>query len=408
MMAGDQRALEPTRAALQTRIADLIARLSDGSRDDEARDVLLEEVLAWQAQAVPPYARLCQRHRSSSPASRVAACRVLEFPALPTDVFRFTRVASHLPSQDVRTFRTSGTTSGARGQHFVRDLSLYDQAARAAARYALFPDQRPMRIVAVMASGQTLPDSSLSYMVDRFFSWFGDGYGGHVWSAAGLDTEALVGHLDAACRDGAAVALLGTSFGLVHADDALGTHRERGRSFRLPQGSRVMQTGGFKGKSRELSPSSMQAMLCERYGVPTTHVVQEYGMTELCSQAYGSALRSALLGGEPQPSDGRRLSPCAQSGSHAQADAGEHSGERLWVPGWVRTTAVDAETLAPVPDGQPGLLRIDDLANLDTVCAIQTSDLARVTPDGLQLLGRAPGAAPRGCSLAVEEVLGHR
>jgi hypothetical protein len=76
------------------------------------------------------------------------------------------------------------------------------------------------------------------------------------------------------------------------------------------------------------------------------------------------------------------------------------------VPGWVRVSAVDPGTLAPVPDGEVGVLRIDDLANLDSVCAIQTSDLAIVRGGGVELLGRAPGATPRGCSLAVEEALG--
>ena len=63
-------------------------------------------------------------------------------------------------------------------------------------------------------------------------------------------------------------------------------------------------------------------------------------------------------------------------------------------------TAVDPETLAPVPRGEVGIARIVDLANVDSAVAIQTADRVRVTADGVELLGRAPGAPPRGCSIA--------
>lgn len=104
-------------------------------------------------------------------------------------------------------------------------------------------------------------------------------------------------------------------------------------------------------------------------------------MTELSSQLYETTLREAALGREASP-------------------------RRLWFPGWVRVTLVDPQTLAPVPDGAEGLLRIDDLANVDSVCAIQTSDRARRIVDGIVVLGRAPGATTRGCSVAVDAALG--
>jgi len=138
-----------------------------------------------------------------------------------------------------------------------------------------------------------------------------------------------------------------------------------------------MQTGGFKGRSREIAPAEMRALLVDHFAVPPHRIVSEYGMTELSSQMYG---RGILDGAASDP-------------------------ERLWVPGWVRATPVDPETLRPVPEGEIGLLRIDDLANLDSVCSIQTSDLARRDGEAIILLGRAPGALPRGCSLAIEEAL---
>lgn len=104
-------------------------------------------------------------------------------------------------------------------------------------------------------------------------------------------------------------------------------------------------------------------------------------MTELSSQLYETTLRDALLGRAEGP-------------------------RRLWWPGWVRASVVDPETLAPVPDGSEGLVRIDDLANVDTACAIQTADRARALHGGIVVLGRAGTATPRGCSLAVDAALG--
>ena len=149
----------------------------------------------------------------------------------------------------------------------------------------------------------------------------------------------------------------------------------------LPSGSRIMQTGGFKGRSRSVEPGEMLQMLNARYGVPEAFIVQEYGMTELCSQLYETTLRDAALGHAPGP-------------------------RRLWAPGWVRVSVVDADSLMPLPDGESGLLRIDDLCNVDTACAIQTSDRGLRVDDGVLVQGRATGATPRGCSLATDAALG--
>ena len=181
--------------------------------------------------------------------------------------------------------------------------------------------------------------------------------------AGALELDALRAALAEAIAAGEPIAICGTSFALVHADDALGAEE----SWALPPGSLAMPTGGFKGRSREVDPAAMRAMIAARFGI--TRTIGEYGMTELSSQMY------------------------------------EREGV-LQVPAWVRATPVDPETLRPVRAGEVGILRIDDLANLDTAVSIQTADLARAREDGaLELLGRAPGATPRGCSLAIEEAL---
>jgi len=351
------------RAQLKSDIAALIDRLADGSRDDAARDALLRRALRFQKSYVAPYARIVKH-------SGLGESDALDWPGVPSDVFRFVRVAAHDAGHDTRVFRTSGTTQAQRGQHFVRELALYDHSARAWAKRMLFSDIERIKLVVLAPSTHELPDSSLSYMIDRFAVWFGKGAFGKaesvaVWHDGRLDLERLERTLREAERMNEPVALLGTSFAFVHADDGLGDAR-----FALPAGSRVMQTGGFKGRAREVAPDEMRALLGARYGVQDASIIAEYGMTELCSQLY------------------EQLAP-----------------RRLVAPGWVRVTLVDPNTLRPVRQGEEGLVRIDDLANLDTACAIQTSDRGVHVADGIVVLGRAAGAVPRGCSIAVDAAL---
>lgn len=352
---------------LAARIARFIDRCANGAKDDATRDALIAELSLEQSKQVEPYRRYLATEKRRPTA--------FGLPALPTDVFRFARVASHPLHMDVRCFRTSGTTGRARGEHPFSDLSLYDRAARNAASHALFPEAGRQRLCILAPCEQEAPDSSLSYMLSRFVDWFGTEHSVYAWRDGELRLGVLMDTLRAAEARREPIALLGTSFAFVHAEDALGSVR-----FQLPRGSRIMQTGGFKGRSRTIEPESMLALLHARYGVPFDHIVQEYGMTELSSQMYEAVL----------------LDPA-------------HSIERpLWVPGWVRAEPVNPATLEPVEGDATGLLRIDDLANLGSVCSVQTSDLAQRCEGGIRLLGRAPGAVARGCSLAIEEWLDSR
>jgi hypothetical protein len=349
------------RAALKGRIEAQIAGFEAGQRvDARARDELIEDLAAWQATRISEYGRL-QRHGTWP-------------PALPTDVFRFRRIAAHPEAEDLRVFRSSGTTSSERSVHVYRDLSLYDFAARAAARHMLFPDVDKMRLVMLAPHEDDARDSSLEYMLARFAEWFGTECT-WVWRHGALDIELLAKQLRDAEVSGQPLAVLGTSFAFVHAEDGL-----RDRRFELPPGSRIMQTGGYKGRSREVDREVLLEAIHARYGVAAPRIINEFGATELSSQLYDTTLREDIYG-----SAGPR---------------------RLWVPPWARATPVNPDTLHPVEGESVGILRIDDTANLDSVCCIQTADLARRLDDGIVVLGRASGAAPRGCSLAADQALG--
>jgi hypothetical protein len=348
------------RATLKHRVEEQIASFEAGELADMAlRDRLIEDIAAWQAIRIPEYGRL-HRHGAWP-------------PALPTDVFRFRRIAAHPEASDLRVFRSSGTTSSERSVHVYRDLTLYDFAARVAARHMLFPDMERMALVMLAPREDEAPDSSLDYMLARFAEWFGVDCT-WVWHEGALDLRRLTDRLRSAEASGEPVAILGTSFAFVHAEDGLGERR-----FGLPPGSRIMQTGGYKGRSREVDRGALLEAISARYGVAAPWIINEFGATELSSQMYETTLREHI--------DGRLGS------------------RRLWVPPWVRATPVDPDTLEPVEGDAIGILRIDDTANLDSVCCIQTADLARRLDDGIIVLGRAPGATPRGCSLAADQAL---
>jgi hypothetical protein len=190
-----------------------------------------------------------------------------------------------------------------------------------------------------------------------------------------LDHPTLMEELDRACAAGLPVTLLGTAFSFVHLLDAL---TERAIAVALPAGSRAMETGGYKGRSRELPKDQLHRSITERLGIPATHIVCEYGMSELSSQAYAVGTRPV---------------------SNSQLPISNFKSPDFHFPPWARALVISPETGLEVADGEAGLLRVLDLANVWSVLAIQTEDLAVRRCDGFELLGRAPTAEQRGCSL---------
>jgi acyl-coenzyme A synthetase/AMP-(fatty) acid ligase len=137
-----------------------------------------------------------------------------------------------------------------------------------------------------------------------------------------------------------------------------------------------METGGWKGRGRSLPREALHAELAARLGVPSERIVNQYGMTELGSQFYDSLLAEP---GAPRRKQG---------------------------PPWARVRIVDPETACEAAAGDPGSIVVLDLANAASVAAIRTADLGRRVADGFEVLGREPGAVERGCSIAIDELLG--
>lgn len=306
---------------------------------------------------------LC-RFWDASPGEPPAAWH--EIPPVPAAAFRDTPIASGTPEA---VFRTSGTTGGggSRGEHHVISLALYRAAARRNYRRHLMGGGGPLRVLSLIPGPRAVPDSSLSAMAG-FIAAERD-VAGTTWA---FDPESGVnaGAVREAAAAGEPVLVLTTAFALVHLLEAV--DRE---PLRFPEGSRMMETGGFKGRTAEVDRGALYDRTEHALGIPVSSIVNEYGMTELLSQAYDGV----AAGAPPLPVRVHRFPP------------------------WVRTRALNPATLAPLPPGEPGLLAHFDLANAGSVCHILTEDLGCTTEDGtLRLLGRARGAHLRGCSLAVE------
>jgi Acyl-protein synthetase, LuxE len=378
-------------------VIERVSRFLADPAGDSFPDLALA-VFAFQYERIEPYRRLCDG-RGLAP-GRVADWR--QVPLVPAVAFRRLRLAAAAP---LEVFRSSGTSAGeeARSVHYHPFPDLYRQTIDAAfprfclpgggarqgaaapagqpvpARAIPVAAPRPaVPMLSLVAPREQLPASSLAFMIDHVLSRFGAPAPESVVAFGKRGVEAAPARSWTAARQraGRPALVLATSLALAQWLDALERQDLR---FRLPAGSAVFETGGFKGRTGEVSPERQRARLEERLGLPAAAVVREYGMTELTSQCY----TRALLGGDPD----------------------------LYVPPhWMRVRVLDPATLEEAPPGTPGLIAVFDLANLGSAAHLLTEDLgiAEAGDDGgdggFRLLGRAAGSQLRGCSLVAEEL----
>ncbi len=247
-------------------------------------------------------------------------------------------------------------------------------AGREDARESVSSPRRLRRPTASLTHDDT-PDAS------RFFGRI-DSEG--AWE---LDFEALLPSLVNAANASGPVVLMGTAFSFVHLLDRMKSDRIK---LQLPPGSLVMETGGYKGRSRVLPKFELHKRIRIRFGVATDQVLCEYGMSELSSQAYDSGHRA---------SDACRPGALTGRDRSAQSERDDFDDRPFQFPPWARAVIVSPETGKAAEDGAVGLIRVYDLANVYSVMAVQTSDLAVKRGDRFELIGRFAGAEPRGCSL---------
>ena len=303
---------------------------------------LLDVALAlcrWQQRHVPAYGRFAQGAEPTDLAG---------IPSVPVALFKHVRFCC--TASPAAVFRTSGTTTGARGEHAMPTTRAYDAASLAWFR-ACVPGCPTDHTISLVTDDRRHPNSSLGHMVTHFAPerrCFFD-------LEAGVDAAGAWAALAAAARP---TWVPTTAFALA---ELLRTPGDA----RLPPGSVLMVTGGFKGRTSEVDEAELLREAAARLGGP--RLIREYGMTELSSQLWDTG-------------DGYRAPP------------------------WLHVYAVDP--LGGQPVAGEGLLRFVDLASWGSCLAIETEDLGRVVGDRVELVGRLRGAPARGCSLSVEEAAG--
>jgi phenylacetate-coenzyme A ligase PaaK-like adenylate-forming protein len=271
---------------------------------------------------------------------------------LPVEFFRNHKIITgDLPVEMV--FESSGTTGMTPGKHFVNDLKLYEESFLRS--FSLFygePEQ--FLIAALLPSYTERKGSSLVYMVDNLIKRSKNLHSGFYKS----NVEELILTISRAKKEKQKILLLGVSFALVD----LAENQSPDLS-----GVIVMETGGMKGRRKELTRSELHSILKEKLNVSSIH--SEYGMTELMSQAYSKE-------------DGI-----------------------FYCPPWMKIVLRDPQdplTLF-VESGRTGGINIIDLANINSCSFIATSDLGKLHEDGgFEILGRFDNSDVRGCNLLVE------
>ncbi|MFT5486770.1 MAG: hypothetical protein ACI9JL_001843 [Paracoccaceae bacterium] len=294
-----------------------------------------------------------------------------DIPAVPINAFKELTLSCCPPEDAARVFMTSGTTlGGRRGKSYHPSLTVYDASMIRGFKQYFMPDRDRIDMSILFPTEGVMPNSSLAHYLALALAHFGTSDSGYAMQGDGIAFDQLFDTLDRAQATGTPYALLGASYSYVPLLDEM---QHRGLSFSLPAGSRLFDTGGFKGQSRELGLDDFYDQLSAGFGVPREKCTNMYGMTELSTQFYDR---------------GNAVCPSVKSGPH-----------------WIRSRVINPLTGEDVPFGETGVLVHCDLAHFNIVSTILTEDAGVETDDGFVLLGRADGAEAKGCSMAVEEFL---
>ncbi|MDA1274587.1 MAG: hypothetical protein O2960_11135 [Verrucomicrobia bacterium] len=361
------------------------ASLSAAPSDSEDFEDLALHLFRFQFENVPVYRRFCEGRGVSE--KNVHTWR--EIPALPVRAFKEFDVSSLPVADRTSVFYSSGTAGqkSSRHLHSAVSLGLYESALLrwfshcflnfkdTALRVSdlgsncdpfvgeLAPSEK-RRFVILTPAAEQAPNSSLVHMFETIKRVFGDCdsvFAGDADSQCGwtVNSSRVVAALENAILHSTPVIVLGTAFSYVHLLDFVASQHRR---LELPVGSKVLETGGYKGRSRTLTKCELHSLIETCLGVSEAKIISEYGMSELSSQAY-------LRGGF------------------------------FRFPPWAAACVVSPETGDEVGDGEQGLIRVFDLANARSVMGIQTEDLGVRRGDAFELIGRAELSEPRGCSL---------
>lgn len=274
-----------------------------------------------------------------------------EIPFLPIEFFKTHQISSSDTDPQI-IFTSSGTTGLSQSKHAVTDISIYEQSYIKAFNQ-FYGNIEDFAVLALLPSYQEREGSSLIYMVDDLIAKSRNPNSGYFL----YNHAELADRLKELKKVNTHTLLMGVTYALLDFAES--------QAIEFPE-LIVMETGGMKGKRREMIREELHQILCEGFGVPSVH--SEYGMTELLSQAYS------------------------------------RGGGSFHCPPWMKVTIRDTnDPLAILNPGQTGGINIIDLANVNSCSFIATQDLGRISPDGsFEVLGRFDNSDIRGCNLLVQ------
>lgn len=275
---------------------------------------------------------------------------IKDIPFLPIQFFKSHRITSS--NDDIETkFTSSGTTGNLTSKHHVTDLKIYEQSFTKGFQQ-FYGNIEDYAVLALLPSYLERDGSSLIYMVNKMISQSNHSESGFYLNNISELKETLI-DLDSKEKK---MLLIGVSFALL---DLVETYQ-----FNL-KNTIIMETGGMKGRRKEIVRADLHQKLKAGFGVETIH--SEYGMTELLSQAY---------------SKGNGVFNC---------------------PNWMQILTRDTEDALSIQEaGKTGGINVIDLANINSCSFIATQDLGRTHKNGsFEVIGRFDNSDIRGCNLMV-------
>lgn len=276
--------------------------------------------------------------------------RIEDIPFLPIQFFKSHSILSTTnPIQT--TFTSSGTTGMNTSRHHVTDLEFYEESYRLAFSQ-FYGNIEDYVVLALLPSYLEREGSSLIHMVDDLIQLTNNPESGFYLN----NYDELIKKLIKLDNEGQNIILIGVTYALLDLVEK--------QSFHL-KNTIIMETGGMKGRRKEIIREELHDMLCKGFGVSEIH--SEYGMTELLSQAY---------------SLGNGVFEC---------------------PSWMQILVRDPEdALAYVKEGKTGGINVIDLANINSCSFIATQDLGKIVGNNsFEVLGRFDNSDIRGCNLMV-------
>lgn len=352
-------------------------KLAGHEREKDFNNLCVES-FRLQAKNIPGYARLCAQKKIDID----AVDDFLKIPPVPVQAFKASDIFIYPKEKIYKTFKTSGTSKSTQGSAYFSEsgAELTSLAIIANARKYLFPDNFDTKFFLIAPSPEAAPNLTMAFGITEVMKNIGTHGGRHYIGPEGIEWCGLFSGLRECVEKNIAATIIAPSFAVVFMLDKMKLENIR---IKLPKGSRILDAGGFKGRSREISRAEMISAASEFLGVDPVYCVNALGMSELGTQYYDNNLKNFISGIE---------APVAKENPH-----------------WAKTFVVDIESgfkiLAPKTYGKTGALLHFDLTNIDRAIAILTDDAGRYAGSGFEICGRLSADDIKGCSLTVEEML---